>query len=131
MGKRGGGEGGSVRIFCRKFLSQSAEKFRRGTLLCFTKFLVSKNLMGKRGGGEGGSIRISVENFCLRVPKNFVEEPFRVSKFLVSKNVSDKRGGGNHDFLSKLFCLTVPKHFVEEPFCAVFQKIAGCGKVYR
>ena len=30
--KRGGG--GSITIFCQKFLSHSAEKFRRGTLLC-------------------------------------------------------------------------------------------------
>ena len=54
-------------------------------------------------------------NFCLSVPKNFVEEPFR--KSLVSKNVRDKRGGGFHDFPSELFCLTVPKNFVGETFC--------------
>ena len=29
----------------------SAEKFRRGTLLCFRKFLVPKNVRDKRGGG--------------------------------------------------------------------------------
>ena len=32
-------------------LSHSTEKLRRGTLLCFTKLLVSKKLMHKRGGG--------------------------------------------------------------------------------
>ena len=32
-------------------LSHSTEKLRRGTLLCFTKLLVSKKLMDKRGGG--------------------------------------------------------------------------------
>ena len=58
--------------------------------------------------------RFSVEKFCLTVPKNFVEEPFR--KSLVSKNVRDKRGGEYHDFPSKLFCLTVPKNFVGETF---------------
>ena len=31
-------------------LSHSTEKLRRGTILCFTKLLVSKNLMDKRGG---------------------------------------------------------------------------------
>ena len=32
-------------------LSHSTEKLRRGTLLCFTKLLVSKKLMDKGGGG--------------------------------------------------------------------------------
>ena len=39
------------RFSVEKFLSQSAEKFRRGTLLCFRKFLVPKNVSDKRGGG--------------------------------------------------------------------------------
>ena len=38
------------------FLSHSTETSRRGTSLCFRKFLVSKNFMDKRG--EGGSITI-------------------------------------------------------------------------
>ena len=57
------------------------------------------------------------KNFCLTVPKNFIEEPLYFRKFLVPKNVSNKRGAGYHDFPSKLFFLTVPKNFVEEPFC--------------
>ena len=58
-----------------------------------------------------------LKNFCLRLPKNFVEEPFCVSENLwYRKNVRDKRGSGYHDFPSKLFCLTVPKNFVGEPF---------------
>ena len=40
------------RFFVQKFLSHSAEKLRRGTLLCFRKFLVSKNVRDKRGGGN-------------------------------------------------------------------------------
>ena len=39
------------RFSLEKFSSHSAEKFRRGTLPCFTKFLVSKNVRDKRGRG--------------------------------------------------------------------------------
>ena len=48
MDKRG--EGRVSRFSVEKFLSHSAEKLRRGTLLCFRKFLVSKKFMDKRGG---------------------------------------------------------------------------------
>ena len=37
-------------IFCRKLFSDSAEKIRRGTLLCSRKTLLSKNVRDKRGG---------------------------------------------------------------------------------
>ena len=33
-------------------LSRSIEKLRKGTILCFTIFLVSINFMEKRGEGE-------------------------------------------------------------------------------
>ena len=49
----GGGEGGSITIFCQKFLSHSTKKIRRGTLLCFRKILVSKHYMDKRRGRGG------------------------------------------------------------------------------
>ena len=46
-------------------LSHFAEKFRRGNLLCFTKFRVSKKL-----GIRGGAITIlRRKRFCLTVPK--------------------------------------------------------------
>ena len=63
-----------VTIFCRNFLSHSAEKFRRGTLLCcvFRKFLVAKKTMEKR---EGEVSRFPSKNFCLTLPKKFVGEP--------------------------------------------------------
>ena len=66
--------------FCVEFfLSHSAEKFRRGTLLiCFRKSPVAKKFMDKRGGGEEESW-FSLENFCLAVPKNFVGESFSAS----------------------------------------------------
>ena len=66
---RGGGgeegeEGGVSRFSVKNFLSHSAEKVRRGTLLCFTKFMVSKKFMDRRGGGRRGvGSRFSVEKF--------------------------------------------------------------------
>ena len=57
-----------------------------------------------------------LKNFCLTVPKNFVQEPFCVSENFWYRKMLGKRGGGYHDFPSKLFCLTVLKNFVEEPF---------------
>ena len=62
-------------------LSHSTGKLRRGTLLCFTNFLVLKKFMDKRGGGRGGGGGKEYDNilskiFCPTVPKNFVEEPF-------------------------------------------------------
>ena len=53
------------------------EKFRRGTLLCFRKFLVPKNVRDKRRGGYHDFLS---KLFCLTVPKNFVGEAFCVSQ---------------------------------------------------
>ena len=64
------------RFSVEKFLSHGAEKFRRGTLLCFRKFLVPKNVRDKRGGGYHDFLS---KLFCLTVPKKFVGEPFRAS----------------------------------------------------
>ena len=64
------------RFSVENYLSHSTEKLRRGTLLCFTKFLVSKKLMEKRGEGRKGVSQISVELVGLTVPKKFVGEPF-------------------------------------------------------
>ena len=44
---------GTSRFSIENLLSHSSEKLYRGTLLCFTKFLVSKNFIDKRGGGGG------------------------------------------------------------------------------
>ena len=78
------------------FLSHSTEKFRRGTLLCFKKFLVSKTFIDKKGGGR------ECHNFpskicCPAVPKNFVGEPFCVlAKSWYGKNlwIRGVEGGG-------------------------------------
>ena len=44
-------------------------------MLCFRKFLIAKKFMDKKGGVQNFPWKI----FCLTVPKNFVDEPFRVS----------------------------------------------------
>ena len=73
---------GISRFFIETLLSHSTEKLRRGTLLCFTEFPVSKKFFEKRWGEEGeegGVSRFSVEKFCLTVPKFFVGEPLSIS----------------------------------------------------
>ena len=69
---------GISRFSVENLLSHSTEKLRRGTILCFTKLLVSKNLMDKREE-QGGSITIFCRKvFCLTEPKKFVGERFSV-----------------------------------------------------
>ena len=51
--------GGEPRFPVESFLSHSAEKFIKGTRLCFTTFPLSKNVRDKRGCHS----RFSVENF--------------------------------------------------------------------
>ena len=47
-------------------------------MLCFRKFLVANKFTDKKGGG--GSIESFRRHFfCLKVPKNFVEEAFSLS----------------------------------------------------
>ena len=69
---------GISRFSIENFLSHSTEKLPGGTLLCFTKFLVSKKSMDKRGGGaEYHDFPSKV--FCLTLPKVFVGESFSAS----------------------------------------------------
>ena len=73
------GEWGGVAGFsAENILSHSAEKFRRGTLLCFTKNLVSKKLLEKRRECQEFPSKI----FYLTLQGNFVGEPISVSLFL-------------------------------------------------
>ena len=97
-------------------LSHSSKKHRWGTLLCFTKFLVSKNVKDKRGGGNHD---FPSKFFCLTVLKHFVEEPFCAvfQKISSSEKVYGQEGGEYKDFPWKIFCLKVPKNFVREAFC--------------
>ena len=68
MDKKGGGVS---KFSVENFLSHSAEKVRRGTLQCVTKFRYRKILFFRGLGHDFLS-----NFFCLTVPKNFVEEPF-------------------------------------------------------
>ena len=65
-----------ITFFRQNFLVSQCRKIFRATLLCFTKFLLSKKLMDKRGGG---SITIFCQNFFVSAQKIFVGEPVTVS----------------------------------------------------
>ena len=45
-------------------------------MLCFRKLLVAKKFMDKR---RGGVTKLPSKLSCLKVPKDFVEEPFSLS----------------------------------------------------
>ena len=102
------------RFSVENFLSQCAEKFREGTLLCFKKFLVPKNVKDKRERErerererkrerERGHHDFPSKICCLTVPKNFVGETFCVSEKFWYRKMLGIREGGYHDFPSKLF----------------------------
>ena len=73
-------------------MSHRAEKFRRGTLLCCRKFLVSKNVKEKRE--REGALRLSLQNLLSHRTEQLRRRNLCFKNFLVSKNVKDKRGGG-------------------------------------
>ena len=64
---------GVSRFSVESLLPHSTENFRRETLLCLRKFLVSKNVKDKRGGRYHD---FPSKLFCLTAPKHFVEETF-------------------------------------------------------
>ena len=107
---------GGITTLHRKFFCLNTEKLRRGNL-CFRKVLVSQNFMDERGGREFHDFML--ENFCLTVPKIFVEEPICVAENFWYREKSrrserERERGGHHDFPSKICCLTVPSNFVGE-----------------
>ena len=92
------------------FLSNSTKNFLWGTLLCFRKFRVSKNLMPKRGKS-----RFSIEKLLSHsAEKHRRGTILCFTKILVSKKIMDKRRGGGRwrEYQcspSKFLCLAVPK----------------------
>ena len=91
------------------FLSHSAETFRRGTLLC----CVSENFWWRKSlwiRGRGRYQKFLSKSFCLTVPKNFVEEPFRVSLIRVSKNFMLQRVMSRYSVEKFLCHSTEPFH---------------------
>ena len=123
MDKRGEDGSSITGQSVKNFLSHSTEKFRVGTFLCFTKFLVSKNFMEKRlGKKEGGVSRYSVKIFLSHSTEKLRRGTFLFyTKFLVSKYFMDTRWGVKgeecHEILSEIYSLRVPKNFVGEHFC--------------
>ena len=108
--KRGGG---NITIFCQNFLSDSAEKLRRGTHQCVINFGYRKIL----------GLRELCHDFVSKILSHSAEK-FRRETFLIcaSENFWSRkkiriRGGGGETsrFSVKTFCLTVPKNFVGEP----------------
>ena len=105
------------RFSVENFLSQSAKKFRRGTLLFFRKFLITKNDRDERG---------RVSRFSVKIVLSGSTESFRrgtllcFRKLRVSKSFMPTKGTSR--FSMKICCLTKPRNFVGEPFCFCFTK---------
>ena len=80
------GARGSIEIFRRNFLSQSAETFRRGTLYSFIHFGYRINLCFR------GLCHVNPsKGFCLTVKKRSVGEPF--SAVFQKLSISEKLYG--------------------------------------
>ena len=104
-----------TRFSIKHLLSHSTEEHRKGTILCFTKFLFCRNFLDKMGGaGEREVVsQFSVKSFSLTVAEKVVEEPFNVS--LVSGSEMFLLRMVMPRFSVKNFCLAMPKTSVEEP----------------
>ena len=109
---------GISRISMENLFSHSTEKFHRGTLLCFTKFLVSKTFMDK---GEGGASRFSVKNILSHSAEKFrtgtlqCVTNFGYRKILCFRELC-------HDFVSKIFVSLCPKISSRNPSDLCFRK---------
>ena len=91
-----------ITILWRKLQPHATEKFRRGNLLCFRKFLVWNKFMNNRGCHF-----IPSKTFSLTVPQSFMRERFCVSEKSGMEKIMQKRGVSK--FLSTFFCLTCRK----------------------
>ena len=78
----------ALRFSVGNFLSHCGDKGRRGTLLYFRIFPVSKDFLGYLGRVQ----QSSVESFSLRLLKTFVEELFCVSELLPYRKFLRIRG---------------------------------------
>ena len=115
---------GISRFSIEKFLSQGTEKLRGRTLLCFKKFLESKNFMHERGEHQG-----LVEN-CLfhRTEKLHKRSLVCFRKFLVWKKIMDKRWGGGYLFFRRKFFVSQCPKTSWGP--SMFRKTSGIEKFY-
>ena len=92
--------GGNITIFCQNFLSDSAEKLRRGTHQCVINFGFRKIL------GFSELCHDFVSKILSHSAEKFRRETFMIcaSEIFWSRKKIRIRGGGKyHDFLSKLF----------------------------
>ena len=93
-------------------MSHSAEKFRRGKLLRFRKFMVPKNVRDKRGGGYHDFLS---KLFCLTVRKNFLGELLCVSQnFWYRKNLRIRGGWGRRKGVKQFSVETFLSHSAEQ-----------------
>ena len=108
------GGGGTITIFRQKFSLSHYRKIRRGTLLCFRKFRVSKNVNDKR---RGGCITIFLSKFFSHITEKIRRGTFLCfTKLRVSKIFMDKRRGVCITIFCQFICLTVPKKVVGNHF---------------
>ena len=123
-------EEGVSLFYFENFLSHSAEKFLRWTLLCCVSknSRLRKSLWIRRQGGRVS--RFIVENFLSHTAEISVGEFFTVALVSGIEKVWIRKRREYRYFLSKIFCLTVPKNFLGEPFSVVFQNIPGSEKFY-
>ena len=77
------------RFYVEKFLSHSAEKFRRRTFYCSTNFGYPKSLDRRRRGEYQD---FPSKFFCLTVPKNFAFQSFTVAIISGIEKVWIRRG---------------------------------------
>ena len=104
--------GGNITIFCQNFLSDSAEKLRRGTHQCVINFGYRKIL------GFRELCHDFVSNILSHSAEKFLKETFLIcasENFWSRKKIRIRGGGEMSRFSVKHFCLTVPKNFVGEP----------------
>ena len=94
---------GTSQSLTENLLCHTIEKLAKGTLLCFTKLLVSKNVLDKRGVVREGLSTFSIIISCLPLPKNFVRVSFCVSQNLWFRITLCKREGGGEGGVIKTF----------------------------
>ena len=117
---------GYVTIFCRNFLSHSAEKFCRGTLLCCVSesFLYRISLWTRSGEYQKFLSGI----FCLTLPKKFVSEPLSVSLIWGIEKVY--ASGGYVTNIRRTFFVQENRKTLKGNPSVLFQKISGSEKVF-
>ena len=118
---------GEASRFCRNFFYLlGPKKLRQGTILCFRKFLVGKNILWIRGVG-GGASRFSVEVF-VSLYRNISLEHFGVSEKLFYRKFSRIGGGGGGITALSKFFVSQDRN---EKLCKgtlVFRKLSGIEK---